>query len=245
MALKKNELMQNSNSNIIESEIETFSQLAIDWWEPDGKLKTLHVINPLRLRYIKRRVNIHNKHVLDIGCGGGLLSEAMAKETAYVTGIDMSQDLIDIAKQHAQVSDVDVDYYVDSIESFAENTDRKYDIITCMEMLEHVPDPGSVISAVKRLLNPRGHLFISTINRTAKSYIQMVLSAEYLLKLIPINTHHYSQFIKPHELAALLKYADLSLRNISGIRYVPFIDYCSFTDDVSVNYILHAINDDI
>jgi 2-polyprenyl-6-hydroxyphenyl methylase/3-demethylubiquinone-9 3-methyltransferase len=235
-------MMQSNNENVFESEIDNFSKLAKDWWNPKGELKTLHTINPLRLNYITSCTSINNKKILDIGCGGGLLCEALAKKSAHVTGIDMSEDLIDVAKQHADTSNIDIEYYVDSIENFAEKTDQRYDIITCMEMLEHIPDPTSVIKSAKQLLNPHGHLFLSTINRTVKSYVQMVLSAEYLLRLIPRNTHQYSQFIKPHEMATWLRKTNLSLEDISGIRYIPLIDYPSLTDDVSVNYIVHAIN---
>ncbi len=234
--------MQSNKENIFESEIENFNQLAKDWWDPNGELKTLHVVNPVRLNYIKNITDLNNKKILDIGCGGGLLTEVMAIESAHVTGLDMSEQLIEVARNHAYTSQLDINYCIDSIENFASDTDQRFDIITCMEMLEHVPDPCSVVNAAKKLLHTNGHIFLSTINRTVNSYFQMIINAEYLFRLIPRNTHQYSQFIKPHEISTWLRNADLYIQNISGIRYIPFINYCSLSDDLSVNYILHATN---
>ena len=233
--------MTSSNKNFNQSELEKFTSLANDWWDPKGKLKTLHVINPIRLKYICDIVDIKNKNVLDAGCGGGLLCEAMAKEPANVTGIDINNELIQVAKEHAVANNLDIKYHVSTIEEFESSSSKKYDVITCMEMLEHVPNPISIIESFSKLLNPGGHLIISTINRTFKAYINMIIGAEYILDLVPKKTHHYSQFIKPSELLSWLNASAFELNDIAGVSYVPVLDYVVLIDDPSVNYIVHAV----
>jgi len=232
--------MTSINQNIDQSELLKFEALANEWWMPDGKLKTLHVINPIRLNFINQSVIIQNKTILDVGCGGGLLCEAMANLSGNVTGIDISSELIRVAQNHASNNSLDIDYKISTIENLKLMSDAKYDVITCMEMLEHVPNPTSIIETMSTLLNPSGHLIISTINRTLKSYVKMIIGAEYFLKLIPKNTHHYSQFIKPSELNSWLCASDISLKNIAGIDYIPVLHHASLVNDPSVNYMIHA-----
>jgi 2-polyprenyl-6-hydroxyphenyl methylase / 3-demethylubiquinone-9 3-methyltransferase len=226
--------------NIDQSELKHFTSLANEWWDPDGKLKTLHIINPVRLKFINQCVPLKNKSILDVGCGGGLLCEAMAILSGQVTGIDISKELIDVAQKHAIAAGLNIDYQTSTVENFKKLTDKKYDVITCLELLEHVPDPLSIIKTISTLLNPGGHLVLSTINRTLKSYMKMIIGAEYILNLIPKNTHHYSQFIKPSELNSWLCTSDCKLIEISGISYIPILDHVSLISDPSVNYMVHA-----
>ncbi|MGY8815037.1 MAG: bifunctional 2-polyprenyl-6-hydroxyphenol methylase/3-demethylubiquinol 3-O-methyltransferase UbiG [Gammaproteobacteria bacterium] len=232
--------MTSINQNIDQSELLKFEALANDWWKPDGKLKTLHVINPIRLKFINQSVTIKDKTILDVGCGGGLLCEAMAKLSDRVTGIDISSELIRVATDHAKLNSLNIDYKVTTIENLKLTSDKKYDVITCMEMLEHVPNPVSIIETMSSLLNPGGHLIFSTINRTLKSYLKIIIGAEYFLKLIPMNTHHYSQFIKPSELNSWLSASGIKLQYITGIDYIPVLDHAALVNDPSVNYMVHA-----
>lgn len=236
--------MLNNEQNIDPAERDQFDALAETWWDKDGQLKTLHVINPVRLQYITDAVKLDNKQVLDVGCGGGLLSEAMARESARVTGIDISQSAIDIARQHSSRNDLTIDYQTSTIEQFADDHNRQFDILTCMEMLEHVPDPGSILKSAAELLKPGGHLFLSTINRSLKSYLGTIIAAEYLLGLLPRGTHHYAGFIRPSELCRWLRSYGFRIQNISGMNYMPFINYASLTDKPTVNYLIHARLDD-
>lgn len=226
--------------NVDHAEIEKFNKLSQNWWDKDGEFKTLHDINPCRLNFIEKYVELKGKTVLDVGCGGGILSESMAKKGADVIAIDMAESVIEIAKQHSQTEQVNINYQITSIEEFSEKNKKQFDIITCLELLEHVPDPSSIIQNCAKLLKPNGHLFFSTINRTWQAYLFAIVGAEYALKLLPINTHEYDKFIRPAELVNCLRKNDLSANEIVGLKYNPLNRKCNLTDDVSVNYLVHC-----
>lgn len=223
------------SSNIDNLEIEKFSQHAQHWWDRKGPLKTLHDINPVRLQFILDNCGLNKKNVLDLGCGGGILAEAMAVRGAKVTGVDASASAIEVAKAHAEENNVIIEYFCSSIEDFPE---RKFDVITCMEMLEHVPDPQSIITHCARLLSEDGYLFFSTINRTLKAYLSVILGAEYLLGLLPKQTHDFKKFIKPSELAAMVREAGLVCTHIIGLDYSPFTSTAKLEAKVEVNYLM-------
>jgi 2-polyprenyl-6-hydroxyphenyl methylase/3-demethylubiquinone-9 3-methyltransferase len=229
--------------NIDQQELDKFAKLATRWWDPEGDLKTLHQINPLRLGYIQDKVDLKGKKVIDIGCGGGILSESMAKAGAMVTGIDMNKSVIDTAKLHLHESELEIEYLKISAEEIAAEREQQYDVVTCLEMLEHVPDPAAIIKACSQLVKPGGHVFFSTINRTTKSYLFAIIGAEYILKLLPKNTHDYSKFLRPSELGAWLRENNLNGKDIRGISYNPFSEIFKLTGDVSVNYLLHAVKE--
>ncbi len=224
-------------NNLDPNEISKFNALAAKWWDPSGEMKPLHLLNPLRLQYIQEQVDLADKNVLDVGCGGGLLSEAMAKVGAKVTGIDLSDQLIKVAKQHAQSSGLSIDYQLSAVENLAPTT--KFDVITCMEMLEHVPDPESIIKTCQQLLKPGGWFFLATINRNPKAYLSAIIGAEYLLKMLPRGTHNYAQFIKPSEITLWASRVDLQLGGVKGIAYNPLNGQFSLSQDVSVNYLIY------
>lgn len=228
-----------NTQNFDKHELDKFKQLAMQWWDTEGELKTLHQINPLRLGFIKEKSDLAGQVVLDVGCGGGILTESLAKEGAFVTGIDLNESVIDIAKIHQIESGVKVNYLCMSIESLAEEK-KQFDIITCMEMLEHVPDPMSVIASCAKLVKPGGHIFFSTLNRNIKSYLFAIVGAEYILKILPKNTHDYAKFIRPGELCDWVRKAGLSPNEMKGITYHPFSKTFTLTDDNSVNYLLYA-----
>lgn len=229
--------LTNTDSN----EINKFSALASRWWDPDGELKTLHHINPVRLQYIEKfSKGLKGKLVADIGCGGGILSESMAEIGAQVSAIDASKEAIEIARLHQIETNSKVEYIQSTAEEFAEQKAHQFDIITCMEMLEHVPSPESVISACVSLVKPGGYVFLSTLNRNPKAYLQAVFGAEYVLNLLPKGTHDYQKFIKPSELAAWLRANDLDLCNLSGMSYNPLTSNASITQKPDVNYLLCA-----
>jgi 2-polyprenyl-6-hydroxyphenyl methylase / 3-demethylubiquinone-9 3-methyltransferase len=232
--------MPQQTENIDTDELNKFSALASDWWAPTGNLKTLHVINPVRLNYIDKAASLNNKNVLDIGCGGGLLSEAMSYKGARVTGLDANESAIEVAQEHAKASSLRIDYIHTTAEQYARDSNIKYDVITCMELLEHVPDPESLLSASAELLNPGGQLFVATLNRNAKSYAASILAAEYIMGLLPLGTHDYAKFIKPSELSRWLRKLDFEIEDISGMHYLPIVDKCVLNNDPSVNYLLHA-----
>lgn len=236
--------MTLQNGNIKDSERQHFNKLAADWWAPDGPLKTLHRINPARSRYINTQTSIANKRLLDIGCGGGLLTESLASKGALVTGIDISEDVIEVARIHALEHGLSIDYQVCSAEELASSHTGHFDVITCMEMLEHVPDPRSIIQSAAALLKPGGHLFLSTINRSLKTYINVIIGAEYVFRIIPEKTHQYSQFIRPSELTAWLRQYDFHVNDLAGINYIPWLDYVAISNDISVNYMLHAVREE-
>ncbi len=226
--------------NVDPLELEKFSQLAHVWWDPTAEFKPLHDINPLRLDYIDRIAGLNGKSVLDVGCGGGILAEAMAARGARVTGIDAAEKPLKVAQLHLLESGRQVDYRMISPEELARETPHAFDVITCMELLEHVPDPSATVSACAALLKPGGWTFFATINRNPKSYLLAVIGAEYVLRLLPRGTHDYARFIKPSELAAMCRNAGLSVAAVIGMTYNPFTRSYALGSDVDVNYILHA-----
>src|SRR3990167_31541 len=238
--VKRNESDQPMHNNKDPQELAKFAVLAAHWWDTEGELKTLHQINPLRLCYIKRKVDLANKAVIDIGCGGGILSESMAIEGAKVTGIDLNPSLIQVANLHQLESGTNVEYVYTSAETIANERKAFYDVITCLEMLEHVPDPEQIVSACATLLKPGGHIFFSTLNRNPKAYLFAILGAEYLLKLLPKNTHDYAKFIRPSELSEWARRAGLTPTEMKGITYHPFSKTFSLTNDTSINYLFYA-----
>lgn len=225
-------------SNVDPLELEKFSQLAHRWWDPNSEFKPLHDINPLRLDYIDRLAGLDGKSVLDVGCGGGILSEAMAARGARVTGIDLGDRPLKVAQLHLLESGLAVEYRKVAVEELAAEQPQHYEIVTCMEMLEHVPDPASIVGACARLLKPGGWCFFSTINRNPKAYLYAVIGAEYVLGLLPRGTHDYSRFLKPAELAAYCREAGLAPDRITGMTYNPLTRIYALGDDASVNYIL-------
>ncbi len=228
-------------SNIDHTEVDKFSSIADQWWNPDGALKTLHDINPVRLAYIDRQASLKSKTVLDIGCGGGILSESMATTGARVTGIDASEENIAIANEHAQQSGLDILYINSSAEEFMTANSEQFDVVTCMELLEHVPDPKSLINACSSLVKPGGHVIFSTINRNIKSYLSTIIAAEYMLSLIPKGTHSYNKFIRPSELNSWCKDHLLQLNDISGMSYIPYINQCHLSPTPDVNYLMDTV----
>lgn len=230
-------------ANVEAAEVNKFAELAHQWWDPQGVFKPLHQLNPLRLDYIDSRASLNGKQVLDVGCGGGILSESMARRGATVSGIDMADKSLQVAQLHALEAGVTVDYRCIAVEALAEEKPQSFDVVTCMEMLEHVPDPGSVVRACAALVKPGGHLFFSTLNRNAKAYLMAVIGAEYVLNLLPKGTHDYAKFIKPSELAAWLRQSDLELQHQTGVTYNPLNKQYSLTADTSVNYMLHAVKE--
>ena len=226
--------------NVDPAEIEKFSQLAHRWWDPSSEFKPLHDINPLRLNHVERLAGLQGKRVLDVGCGGGILSEAMAARRASVTGIDLSERALKVAQLHLLESGLNVDYRKTSVEALASNGDNRYDVITCMELLEHVPDPQSTVVACARMLEPGGWCFFSTINRNPKAYLFAVIGAEYVLRLLPKGTHDYAKFIRPAELARFCRAAGLEVVDLTGMSYNPLTRSYWLARDVSVNYIVGA-----
>lgn len=221
-------------------EVQKFSDLAHRWWDPQSEFKPLHDINPLRLDWIDRSVSLAGKRVLDVGCGGGLLSEGMAALGADVTGIDLSEKALGVAKLHLLESGRQVDYQKTAVESLADAQPNSFDVVTCLEMLEHVPTPASVIKACASLLKPGGEAFFSTLNRNLKSYLMAVVGAEYLLNMLPKGTHDYAKFIKPSELKRWCDNARLNVVEIVGMSYNPFTKSYSLGKDTSVNYLIHV-----
>lgn len=230
----------NNASNVDPSEIQKFSELASRWWDPESEFKPLHQINPLRLNYILERAQgLNSKKVIDIGCGGGILADAMAEKGAEVTGIDMSEAALSVAKLHQLESGQNVNYLQSTAEDIAAERAGQYDIVTCLEMLEHVPDPASVIASCAKLLKPNGHLFVSTINRNPKAFVFAIVGAEYILKLLPKGTHEYAKFIKPSEIAAWSRNANLALQDSIGMHYNPFTKNYKLAPGLEVNYLMH------
>ena len=221
-------------------ELEKFSALAHRWWDPESEFKPLHRINPLRLDWIDRIAKLSGKSALDIGCGGGILAEAMARRGARVKGIDLSEKALKVAQLHLHESKLAVDYEAISAEDLAARSPGSYDVVTCMELLEHVPDPASTVRACAQLARTGGQVFFSTINRNLKSYVLAVIGAEYVLKLLPKGTHDYAKFIKPSELARHCRDAGLSVREIIGMSYHPLTRTYALGRDADVNYLLHC-----
>jgi 2-polyprenyl-6-hydroxyphenyl methylase/3-demethylubiquinone-9 3-methyltransferase len=230
-------------SNADPIEIEKFSQLAHKWWDPHSEFKPLHEINPLRLDYIDRNVGLKGKTILDVGCGGGILSESMARLGGNVTGIDLSEKALGVAKLHLLESGQQVDYRNIPIETLATEQPAHYDVVTCLEMLEHVPDPASVITACAQLVKPGGWVFFSTLNRNPKSYLLAIIGAEYVLNMLPRGTHDYAKFLKPSELAQACRNARLDLVDLIGMSYNPISKVYSLGKDTDVNYMIACRRD--
>ncbi len=229
------------HDNVDAAEIAKFEALAHRWWDPESEFRPLHDINPLRANYIDERSPVAGKRLLDVGCGGGLLSEAMARRGARVTGIDLGEAPLGVARLHQLESGLDIDYRHISAEQLADEAAEQYDVVTCLEMLEHVPDPGAVVAACARLCKPGGHLYFSTINRNPKAFLFAIVGAEYILRLLPRGTHDYARLIRPSELAAWLRAAGLDLAELTGMLYNPLTrQYRLHPRDVSVNYLVHV-----
>ena len=229
---------ESKSVNVDPLELEKFSQLAHRWWDPNSAFKPLHEINPLRLDYIDRLASLAGKTVLDVGCGGGILSESMAGRGAHVTGIDLGDRALKVAKLHLLETGKHVNYRKIAVEDLAKEQPRHYDVITCLEMLEHVPSPSSIVHACAELAKPGGWVFFSTINRNPKSYLFAVIGAEYVLNLLPRGTHDYAKFIKPSELARMAREAGLNVEEIIGMTYNPITKVYALGPDSDVNYIM-------
>lgn len=237
-------IMNTANLNVDPQEIAKFEELAHRWWDPDSEFKPLHQINPLRLDYIERRAPLQGKQVLDVGCGGGILAESMAQRGARVIGIDMGETPLSVARLHQMESGAEVDYQQITAERLAKEQPASFDVVTCMEMLEHVPEPASVIQACQRLVKPGGNVFFSTINRNPRSFLFAIIGAEYLLQLLPKGTHDYSKFIKPSELEHWARQSGLQVLELTGMSYNPFSQTYSLGPDVAVNYLMHCASRD-
>ena len=231
---------QANEENFRQAELDRFNELAHRWWDPEGPQKALHALNPARLAYVAERAPLNGARVLDVGCGGGLLSESMAAAGADVTAIDLAPDLLKIARLHGLESGVKVDYRQVAAETLAEQMPAAFDAITCMEMLEHVPDPASVLAACATMLKPGGRLFVSTLNRTPAAFALAIVGAEYIARLLPKGTHQYRDFIKPSELSAWLRAADLELEDVSGLLYEPWRNAARVGKRTDVNYLACA-----
>jgi len=217
-----------------------FDAVASGWWDPEGPFRPLHDLNPTRLKYICERCDLQRAHVLDVGCGGGILAESMAAKGATVSAIDVAPRVLEVAKLHLLESGLDVNYRLATIEQTADDQPGEFDVVTCLEMLEHVPDPASVIAAIARVLKPGGHVFLSTLNRTPSAFLLGIVGAEHLARILPRGTHRYDRFIRPSELCSWLRHAGLSVSNICGLHYDPVLRFVSLGGNVRVNYMIHA-----
>ena len=226
--------------NYHQAELDKFAALANRWWDPDGPQRALHVLNPVRLEFVRQRVALAGQTVLDVGCGGGLLSEALARAGAQVTAIDLAPELVKVARLHTLESGVQVDYQVKAVEALAAERPGSFAAVTCMEMLEHVPDPAAIVAACATLLRPGGRLFLSTLNRTPAAFALAIVGAEYVAGLLPKGTHSYAGFIRPSELAGWLREADLQLEDVSGLSYDPLRQRASLSRRTGVNYLACA-----
>ncbi|HIF9116484.1 TPA: bifunctional 2-polyprenyl-6-hydroxyphenol methylase/3-demethylubiquinol 3-O-methyltransferase UbiG [Photobacterium damselae] len=228
--------------NVDPAEISKFEDMASRWWDPEGEFKPLHQINPLRLNFVIDKTDgLFGKKVLDVGCGGGILAESMAVEGADVTGLDMGKEPLTVARLHALETGVKLEYVQATAEEHAEENPQAYDVVTCMEMLEHVPDPASVIAACAKMVKPGGHVFFSTLNRNIKSYLFAIVGAEHLLKIVPKGTHHHEKFIRPSEMMAMIDRTELQDKHITGLHYNPLTNTYRLGTNVDVNYIVHTI----
>ena len=230
----------NAATNADPAELDKFGEVAHHWWDPNSEFRPLHDINPARVAWIDSHAALKGKRVIDIGCGGGLLSEGMAALGAEVTGIDLSEKALGVARLHLYESGHQIDYRLIGAETMAEEAPGTFDHVTCLEMLEHVPDPASTVAACAKLVKPGGQVFLSTLNRNAKAYVVAVLGAEYLLNLLPRGTHEYTRFLKPAELARLCRQAGLDVQEITGLRYNPFSREGVVGSDTDINYLLRA-----
>jgi len=231
-------LEETMTSNADQNELNNFNRLSNTWWDLQGEFSALHKINPFRLDFIAKHHKISDQSIVDIGCGGGILSESLAKSGADVTGIDLAKDVLTVAKLHGLDSGVKVNYQLIAAEQYAEENPEKHDIVTCMEMLEHVPDPASIIQAAAKCVKPGGWVFFSTLNRNYKSYLLAIFAAEQVLNLVPKGTHTHDKFITPAEMDAMARNADLYLRDSAGIEFNPLLNRYGLNKDVSVNYLL-------
>lgn len=225
--------------NVDQREISQFRAQAEVWWHPKGEFKALHQINPVRLTYVLRRAGLNGKRVIDVGCGGGLLSEAMAAQGAWVTGIDMTEEALAVARAHAAAHGHRITYHYGTAEAWVAAHAERYEVLTCMELVEHVPDPGSLIRACAALVAPGGDLFFSTVNRTWLAYALVIVASEYLLGLVRRNTHRYDRFVRPRELVGWARQAGLEMADLSGLRFLPFIGYVRLCRDTRMNYLIH------
>jgi 2-polyprenyl-6-hydroxyphenyl methylase/3-demethylubiquinone-9 3-methyltransferase len=232
--------MQTASNNVDQEEIAKFEKLAERWWDPGSEFKPLHDINPLRLAFIDARARLKGKTVLDVGCGGGILAESMAILGAHVTGIDMGEAPLAVARLHLKETGVSVDYRKIAAEDLAQQQPAGFDVVTCLEMLEHVPDPASTVAACARLVKPGGKVFFSTLNRNPKSWLMAIVGAEYLLRLLPRGTHEYMKFIKPSELERMSRQAGLAIREFTGMHYQPLTGRYSLGPGVDVNYLVYC-----
>jgi 2-polyprenyl-6-hydroxyphenyl methylase/3-demethylubiquinone-9 3-methyltransferase len=239
--MERKVVMNSQSANIDPTERSHFDELAASWWDPDGESKPLHELNPARLRFIKERVGLTSSMVVDIGCGGGILSESMAIQGAHVSGIDIATKALDVARLHMEESGVKVNYLEATAEDYASKYSDSYDVVTCMELLEHVPDPLSVVTACATLLKPGGHCFLSTLNRTPEAFALAIVGAEHIAKLIPKGTHRYDRFIRPSELSAWLRLAGMEVKEICGLHYNPLTRTARLGGNVKINYLVHAV----
>ncbi len=233
--------MSTSEQNVDPNEVAHFESLGEQWWDPHGDFKTLHEINPLRVEYIVNGCELASARALDVGCGGGLLTEALARNGAQAIGLDLSKRALAAAAAHALSADLDIGYECAAVEAYAEAHAGQFDVVTCMEMMEHVPDPASIVAACATLVRPGGHVFFSTINRTPAAYALAVVGAEYVLNLVPRGTHEYAKFIRPSELDTWARHHALILQDLSGLRYDPVLHNHAITRNVQVNYMTHHI----
>jgi 2-polyprenyl-6-hydroxyphenyl methylase/3-demethylubiquinone-9 3-methyltransferase len=231
--------MQPSSRNADPAELAKFSALAQSWWDPKGPSKPLHDLNPLRLQYVERAVALKDTRVLDVGCGGGILSEAMARTGARVLGIDLSQAVLDVAELHAIEAKVAAEYRLIAVEELAQQQPAAFDLVTCMEMLEHVPDPAASVAALSALVKPGGDIIVSTLNRNPRAFAVAIVGAEYIARVLPRGTHEYLKFIRPSELARWGRAAGLELRDLTGITYNPLLRTFRLSADIRVNYLAH------
>ena len=227
-------------SNIDQQEVKKFSDIAESWWDKNGDFKPLHVINPLRASYISEKINLENKNVLDVGCGGGLLCEAMFDQGAIVTGIDAAGPGIEVAKIHSQKNNKNIEYFEKTAEELITEKKNYYDVVTCLEVLEHVPDPGHLVKVCVDLLKPGGFLFLSTINKNPRSWITAIVGAEYIFNILPKGTHEFSKFIKPSSLAKFVREANAELIETKGMFYNPITHKANLNNDLGVNYLMYA-----
>ena len=235
------EIESTQSVNVDPAELEKFASLAHRWWDKNSEFKPLHAINPLRLNFIDGIVGLQGKRVLDVGCGGGILSESMAEKSAEITGIDLGEKALKVAQLHQLESGTQVDYRLISVEDLAVQQPASFDVVTCMEMLEHVPDPEAVVRACAQLVKPGGSVFFSTINRNPKAYLFAVIGAEYLLKMLPKGTHEYEKFIKPSELSSWARHPGLNVNQLKGMGYNPLTQHYALNNDVTVNYLMHTV----
>ncbi|WP_298440177.1 bifunctional 2-polyprenyl-6-hydroxyphenol methylase/3-demethylubiquinol 3-O-methyltransferase UbiG [uncultured Ferrimonas sp.] len=231
----------NNNTNVDPQEVAKFEQLAATWWDPEGHSGPLHKMNPVRVSFIERHCGgLFGKKAVDVGCGGGLVSEALAKCGAKVTGLDMAEESLEVARLHALETNVDVDYLHSTAEQHADGFAQQYDVVCCLEMLEHVPDPQSVVEACIKMLKPGGHLFMSTINKTPEAYLTTIIGAERIVKALPVGTHDFDKYLRPSQLSRWSEQSGLVMKNASGLFYNPLTKTVRLIDSLRVNYILHA-----